>query len=47
VAVTDSGAFAADGLLGGLIPILTFVVAMVAVSVTLYREPAPSRATAR
>jgi hypothetical protein len=39
VAVTDSGAFAADGVLGGFIPIITFVVAMLALSYALIREP--------
>ena len=29
VAVTDTGVFAADGFLGGFIPIITFVLAMV------------------
>jgi hypothetical protein len=39
VAVTDTGAFAADGVLGGFIPIITFVVAMLALSYALIREP--------
>jgi len=39
VAVTDSGAFAADGVLGGFIPIITFVVAMLGLSLALIREP--------
>ncbi|MGH2966835.1 MAG: hypothetical protein ACRDMH_15830 [Solirubrobacterales bacterium] len=39
VAVTDSGAFAASGLLGGFIPIITFVVAALALSYALIREP--------
>jgi hypothetical protein len=39
VAVTDTGAFAADGVLGGFIPIITFVIAMVALSYALIREP--------
>jgi hypothetical protein len=39
VAVTDSGAFAASGLLGGFIPIITFVVATLALSYALIREP--------
>jgi hypothetical protein len=39
VAVTDSGAFAADGVLGGFIPIITFVIAMLALSYALIREP--------
>ena len=33
------GAFAADGLVGGFIPIITFVVAMLALSYALIREP--------
>jgi hypothetical protein len=39
VAVSDSGVFAADGVLGGFIPIITFVVAMLALSYALIREP--------
>ena len=39
VAVTDTGAFAADGLLGGFIPIITFVLAMLTLSYALVREP--------
>jgi hypothetical protein len=39
VAVTDSGVFAADGVLGGFVPILTFVIAMVTLSVALVRRP--------
>jgi hypothetical protein len=39
VAVTDSGAFAADGVLGGFIPIVTFVVAMLGLSFALIRQP--------
>jgi hypothetical protein len=39
VAVTDSGPFAADGVLGGFIPIITFVVAMLGLSLALIREP--------
>jgi hypothetical protein len=39
VAVTDGGAFAADGVLGGFIPIITFVIAMLALSYALIREP--------
>jgi hypothetical protein len=39
VAVTDSGAFAADGVLGGFIPIITFVVAMLGLSLALIRAP--------
>jgi hypothetical protein len=44
VAVTDSGAFAADGVLGGFIPIITFVLAMVTLSGALMRAPAPPAA---
>src|SRR3954452_23579893 len=39
VAVTDSGAFAADGVLGGFIPIITFVLAMLTLSYALIRRP--------
>jgi hypothetical protein len=45
VAVTDTGVFAADGVLGGFIPVVTFVLAMVPLSIALYREPAPARST--
>jgi hypothetical protein len=46
VAVTDRGAFAADGVLGGFIPIITFVVAMLALSFALVREPRSHAASA-
>jgi hypothetical protein len=46
VAVTDSGAFAADGVLGGFIPIVTFALAMLTLSTALMRGPAPSAAPA-
>jgi hypothetical protein len=46
VAVTDSGAFAADGVLGGFIPIITFVVAMLGLSFALIREPGGYAASA-
>jgi hypothetical protein len=39
VAVTDSGAFAADGVLGGFIPIITFVIAVLTLSYALMRQP--------
>ena len=39
MAVADTGAFAADGLLGGFIPIITFVLAMLTLSYALVREP--------
>jgi hypothetical protein len=39
VAVTDSGVFAADGILGGFIPIITFVLAIVTLSGALVRRP--------
>lgn len=44
VAVTDTGVFAPDGVLGGLIPIVTFVLAMVPLSLALYRRPLPGPA---
>lgn len=40
VAVTDSGVFAADGVLGAFIPIITFVLAMMTLSAALVRKPA-------
>src|SRR5262249_2735828 len=46
VAVTDSGAFAADGVIGGFIPIITFVIAMLALSYALIREPRGHAASA-
>ena len=45
VAVTTGGAFAADGILGGFLPILTFLVAMVTLSLALYRQPGAAVAT--
>ena len=39
VAVADSGAFAGDGVLGGFIPIITFVLAIVTLSIALIRKP--------
>jgi hypothetical protein len=44
IAFTDSGAFAADGVLGFIVPIVTFSVAVIALSVTLYRRPVPAGA---
>jgi hypothetical protein len=41
VAVTESGAFAADGVLGLWVPVATFVVAILALSVALIRAPVP------
>jgi len=46
VAVTDTGVFAADGVLGGFIPVVTFVLAMVPLSIALYRRPVPAGAAA-
>jgi hypothetical protein len=45
VAVTDTGVFAADGVLGGFIPVVTFLLAMVPLSIALYRQPTPALAT--
>lgn len=45
VGVTTGGVFAADGILGGFLPILTFLIAMVTLSVALYRQPAAAAAT--
>jgi hypothetical protein len=39
VAVTDSGPFAANGVLGGFIPLITFAIAMLALSYALIRKP--------
>jgi hypothetical protein len=39
VGVTDHGAFAGDGLVGGLIPIITFTIAVLALSIALMRRP--------
>jgi len=42
VGVTDSGAFAADGVLGLWVPIVTFALAILTLSGALYRQPAPT-----
>ena len=42
VAVTDHGAFAADGALGLMIPVLTFALAILTASVALIRQAAPA-----
>ena len=44
VAVTDSGAFASDGVLGLVIPVITFSVAVLTASVALARRPTPDSA---
>ena len=44
VAVTDSGAFASDGVLGLVIPVITFSVAILTASVALARRPTPDSA---
>lgn len=41
-AVTDSGAFSFDGFLGGFLPVITFVVGILAISIALVREPGPA-----
>jgi hypothetical protein len=46
VAVTETGAFAADGVLGLWVPFATAVVAILAASAALMRNPTPSRAAA-
>jgi hypothetical protein len=38
--VTDHGAFAGDGILGLWLPVVTFALAIVTLSVALYRQPA-------
>jgi hypothetical protein len=45
VGVTDSGAFAGDGVLGFWVPFWTLVIGVVALSVTLMRQPTPAGAT--
>jgi len=40
--VTDSGAFAADGVLGLWVPVITFAIAILTLSGALYRRPAPT-----
>jgi hypothetical protein len=44
--VTQTGAFAGDGALGLFLPIFSFLVALVAISIALMRSPAPSVAPA-
>lgn len=39
VAVTDSGAFAGDGVIGGFLPIITFTIGVLALSIALFRRP--------
>jgi hypothetical protein len=41
IVATDSGAFAPDGALGLYIPVLTFVIAAVALAIGIYRPPPP------
>lgn len=40
-AITESGAFAADGVLGLWVPFVGFVIGILVLAVTLIREPAP------
>jgi hypothetical protein len=47
VALTDSGAFAADGLLGLWVPIVTFALAVLTLSGTLMRQPTAASAGGR
>jgi hypothetical protein len=44
-ALTTTGAFAGDGVLGLFVPVLTFLVGLVAISVALMRNPEPSAVT--
>jgi hypothetical protein len=44
-ALTTTGAFAGDGVLGLFVPVLTFVVGLVAISVALMRRPKASGAS--
>jgi hypothetical protein len=44
VAVTDSGVFASDGVLGLVIPVITFAIAILTLSGALMRQPTPSSA---
>jgi hypothetical protein len=46
-AFTDSGAFAPDGALGAFVPLLTFLIGIIAISVALMRQPAAAAAGAR
>ncbi len=41
--VTTTGAFAGDGVLGLVIPVLTFVVGLLCVGIALVRNPAPGK----
>ena len=45
VAFTDTGVFAPDGALGLFVPLLTFVIGILAISATLARRPTASVAT--
>jgi hypothetical protein len=42
--VTDHGAFAADGFLGLWLPVVTFALAILTLSIALYRRPSPAGA---
>jgi hypothetical protein len=46
-ALTTTGVFAADGALGLFIPVITFVVGLLAISIALVRNPVPGAATTR
>ncbi len=41
-ALTESGAFAGDGLLGLFVPVVTFAIGVIALSIALMRAPSPS-----
>ena len=43
--VTQTGAFAGDGALGLFLPIFSFLVGLVAISIALMRSPAPGAAS--
>jgi hypothetical protein len=42
VGLTDHGGFASDGLLGLIVPVITFSLAVITASVALYRQPTPA-----
>ena len=44
IALTTSGVFAADGVLGLFVPVLTFLAGLLAISIALVRNPTPAGA---
>jgi len=47
IGVTTSGAFASDGVLGFIAPVATFLIATLAISIALFRDPLPGAAPSR